>query len=60
MLTQKGAITINNIETICDDIVSSHHTPIMAACKSVSAFLQSNFVIKDLSPENNIAKKIQK
>jgi iron-sulfur cluster repair protein YtfE (RIC family) len=52
MLTQKGAITINNIETICDDIVLSYHTPIMAACKSVSAFLQSNFVIKDLSPEN--------
>jgi iron-sulfur cluster repair protein YtfE (RIC family) len=52
MLSQTGAITIKNIERMCDDIVLSYHKPIMAACKSVSTFLQSNFVIKDLSPEN--------
>lgn len=52
MLTQTGAIIKPTIESMCDDIVSSHHLPIMAACKSVSNFLQTNAVVKDLSPEN--------
>lgn len=52
MLTETGAIIKPTIESMCDDIVTSHHTPIMAACKSVSNFLQSNLVIKDLSADN--------
>jgi iron-sulfur cluster repair protein YtfE (RIC family) len=52
MLTETGAIIKPTIESMCDDVVTSHHTPIMAACKSVSNFLQSNLVIKDLSADN--------
>ncbi len=52
MLTQRGAIIKQTIGSMCDDIVSSHHVPIMAACKSVSNFLQFNSVVKDLSVDN--------
>lgn len=49
---QPSAIKKPTIESMCDEIVKSHHTPIMAACKSVSIFLQSNNIIKDLAPKN--------
>jgi iron-sulfur cluster repair protein YtfE (RIC family) len=52
MLSSKSNFTKLSIEKMCDDIVSLYHAPIMAACKSVSAYLQSNTVIKDFSLEN--------
>lgn len=52
MLRETSGIHKSIIESMCDEIVLSHHTPIMTTCKSVSHFLQSNAVIKDLSAEN--------
>jgi iron-sulfur cluster repair protein YtfE (RIC family) len=52
MLVQKSAINKPTIESMCDDIVTSYHTPIMVACKAVSIFLQSNNIIKDFAPKN--------